>query len=188
MLSRPCQVLFETIFDRQNKKQLLTFSVCFVPLFHNVSVYKVGFTPYVKTLYRACENEISSKSAFFQEIKNTKNYFRLFVRFFYKMCFISARHLPLIVAEVPLMALLFISTSIFYRRNLFLRPTCRFCAYFSPESVEAKVAETSFRNFHQEMHPTPLSKKGKKKTAVSGGINSRVQVLVLCISYRARAL
>lgn len=86
---KPCQALFEVIFNRQNGKQLLTFSVCFVPLFRNVSVYKTGFKPYEKAPYGACENEISSKSTFFQEIKNTKNYFWLFVRFFYKIHFFS---------------------------------------------------------------------------------------------------
>ena len=80
--SKPCQALFEAIFNRQNKKQLLTFSVCFVSLFRNVSVYKVGFKPYEKVPYWACENEISSKSTFFQEIKNTKNYFFDFLRSF----------------------------------------------------------------------------------------------------------
>ena len=75
MLSKPCQALFQINFYRQNKKQLLTFSVHFVPLFHNVSVYNAGFKPYEKVPYVACENEISSKSTFFQEIKNTKNYF-----------------------------------------------------------------------------------------------------------------
>lgn len=74
---KPCQALFQLFFNRQNKKQLLTFSWCFVSLLVNVSVYNVGFTPYVKTLYGACQNEFSSKSTFFQEIKNTKNYFRL---------------------------------------------------------------------------------------------------------------
>ena len=83
MLPKPCQVLFQLFFNRQNKKQLLTFSRCFVPLLAYVSVYNVGFTPYVKTLYEACEKNFSSKSPFFQEIKNTKNYFRLFVQFFY---------------------------------------------------------------------------------------------------------
>lgn len=118
MLPKPCQVLFETIFDRQNKKQLLTFSRCFVPLFNNVSVYKVGFTPYVKMLYGACEKNFSSKSAFFQKIKNTKNYFRLFVRFFYKMHFFSVRHLPLIITETPFRALLFVFVSILSRNCL----------------------------------------------------------------------
>lgn len=87
--SKPCQALFKLFFNRQNKKQLLTFSRCFVPLLTYVSVYKMGLTPYVKMPLGARGKHILRKSAFFQEIKNTKNYFRLFVRFFYKIRFLS---------------------------------------------------------------------------------------------------
>lgn len=115
----PCQALFQVFFNRQNEKQLLTFSACFVPLLANVSVYKVGFTPYAKTPLGARGKCILRKSAFFQEIKNTKNYFWLFVWFFYKMHFFSTKHLPLIITEMPFRALLFVFVSIL-SRNCFL--------------------------------------------------------------------
>lgn len=53
-----------------------------------------------------------SKKLTFSVSSATKSYFPLFARFFYKMCFLSAGLLPLIITETALEAVLFVFTSI----------------------------------------------------------------------------